>query len=892
MNWMKKLMPKPAAMPATPATKIPVDDSERLRRALDAAAGDEERRQAAHALGHELARLLQPPRGEDPPEVWVAALCQIADKLLALAWLDRLAGDAWLGEVAIHGRLSDIRLAASQRVEESTVLEHVAQASRDKDKRVYRGCAERLRQRHQAEDDARRAVKLAADLRALLDVAPLHLSHLLDLEKDYRTLGEEASSLAGCKDLLDQAHLRLQADSALQRDLSAQAISAGLLLQECASEAWPEAAQLADWRARLATLAQAQPGLPPWLCGQAAAKNLAESLRDIASRLALQDGEAECVAAAELFLADAAAQGPAGMLDAAAWAALEKPGNPLIRQSLESRWLALLPPAQPAAPPTAPPAKPAARPAKLDQDALRRLLGKLEGDIEQGRLADAEAAEQALDAVLAGASLHGELASRLQQARGQLGTLRGWARWGTQQVREELIAAAEQLLTAAPSVDELAQGIPLLREKWKQLNAHGASAKDQWQRFDSALSKAYQPVAARHAEEAVRQAAAREVKAALCGEWESYFSAIDWEHIDHKALEVQRQDILRRWRGADQASFRDERMLRKRLDKVLAGIAQKLDALHGAELERRMQLIGEAEALGELPDLGRAITQAKALQERWTRQMMPVRLKRGEEEKLWRRFRAACAAVFARRDAQRTQQVAQRKEQTQALRDILDPFAASLANSETGEIKKALSQFRSDWKAAATNFREAAAALEVRAQALQQQAQQRIEMLRQEKHSTQFDLLVKKAALAADVESAVLAPMPAEAVIAAAKQAWEALPRLPGKAEGLLAERLARAPGVTALTLTGGREARATLLLDMELALGLPSPDACADARRRRQLEHLQSRFGADSRPPPEVAVLLVDWYAIAAAPDAALDQRIAAVRGKLIEQSGLQAPR
>ena len=52
----------------------------------------------------------------------------------------------------------------------------------------------------------------------------------------------------------------------------------------------------------------------------------------------------------------------------------------------------------------------------------------------------------------------------------------------------------------------------------------------------------------------------------------------------------------------------------------------------------------------------------------------------------------------------------------------------------------------------------------------------------------------------------------------------------------------------------------------------------------KRQLERLQKRFGADSPQTPEAEALLVHWYATAAEPDGTLDQRMVAVKHKLLE--------
>ena len=893
MNWINKLLRKPAtpatkpSLPKPSAKERPLDETDQLRRALLDAAGDEEQRQAVGRLGRALAELRQAPRGEDAPGVRAAAICQVADKALALDWLAGLAGDAWLGEVASQGRISDVRLAALQRIEEAAVLERVAQANRDKDKRVYRLCVERLRQRRQADDGGRRAATLAAELRQLLDSATIPLSRTIDLEREVRSLPAGLPAIADCQTLLEQAHARLQQESQAQRDLQARLAAARQLLGECADRALKETARLDDWRDRRQTLAEAQARLPSWLASQAAARTLDELLDGIERRLAELAADAGIAAACEEFLAALVASPPADAASrdsqAAAWAALPKPEDPASRHALQERWLALQAPPVAAAAPVKPDVP---SPVRIDQEALRALLQKLEQDVEQGQLAEAEVTAAALGGVLAGQVLHGPLESRWQRASAQLANLRGWARWGAEEAREHLVLAAEQLLIGTPGVDDLARDVKGLREKWKQLNAHGPTKKDQWERFDAALRKAYEPVAARHEAEAARQAEAGAAKASLCDEWESQVAAIDAQHLDGKALEARRQEMLRRWRGAAQAGHRDERNLHKRFDKLLKAIDQRLDAVRAAEMQRREELIAEADTLREESDLARAMTAAKVLQERWTGQALPVRLDRKADQALWQRFRAACAEVFARRDARRAEQAARREERSLAVQGLLDELAASLSGSDANAIRRALGRIGKDWDTVKTDARDFPAGLAKRAQDLRRQAQERLDRLLHEKHGAHFALLAQKAALAEGVESAAAAMQPVEAVLAAAREAWNNLPRLPGKSEAPLAERLAKAPTVTASALAAGREAREALLLDLEIALGLPSPEAMAEARRRRQLEQLQNRFAADSRHAAAAEALLDRWYATAAVSDPALDQRIVAVTNRLLDES------
>lgn len=865
---------------------------------LAASAIDQERRQLATRLGHVLADRSQRPLANDPPEVWVAAVCHAPEKTLALAWVAGLEDETGLGEVAMQARNAEVRFAAAQRIETTVVLEQVTHASRDKDKRVYRHCADKLRQRREAETSARRALEISAELQRLLETAPLPLSPVLALKDALSTLAAAGEAGMRCTALLEQALARVHQESEALRDLQAQKRAALALASECAQAAWPENAQIENWRDRLTALNQYQAGLAGWLADQAPAHALSEALANIASRLAMLAANHERVLACESFLAALDPDLPIEPDTAAAWEALDKPDFPAAREALATRWQALdirrpqAPPPVAVSEPVKTPPQKAPRPQpQIDRDALQRLLDKLEQAIEQGHLVDADAAAKQIKTALGGASLHGALESRLQQRLAQLETLRGWARWGTGQARDNLIAAAGELLHGEHDVEELARAIPALREEWKRLNAHAAAAKGQWESFDATLEKAYQPVAAQRAEAAARQAEARVAKEALCVAWEAELAGIDWEQADFKAVEDRRADMQNQWRTAPQAGFRDERPLRKRFDTLLGNLDRHLETARAAEQERREQLIAAAEALSGQAELGRAMTEAKALQARWKQPPTSVRLKRRDEEQLWQRFRAACDNVFERRDAQRAEQASQHEAQARIRQNLLDVFAATLAGDDANRIKQALTQFRAEWLTSGSTATRPGASgpvdsLETQAHDLQQQAQQHLAALNAQKYRARYELLAQKAGLVDRIEAAALAAEPLERVVAAAREAWDALPHLPNKTESLLAKRFTAASSITEADLVAGRKTRETLLLDLEIALGLPSPVAYVEVRRKHQLAQLQQRFGDAAPQSSDAETLLAVWYATAALPDATSEQRIAAVVRQLADQA------
>jgi hypothetical protein len=857
MSWFNDLLRSPSANPLsrqgasgpTAAGAAAPADPDAARSALAAATDDTQRQRHAEDLGRALAQRLKAPLADDAAPVWAAAVSHVGDRSLSLQWLAGLSGDPWLGAVALHARYAETRLAAAQRIADHDVLEHVARLSRGRDKGVFRHCSDLLRQQRQSASRSERTARLAASLGDLLARTPLSVSGLLDLRAELQALEDGSESLAECRLLMDQADAHLKQESEARRRLQGCRDEAAGLDARCSAGPWPGPEQLQAWRERCLALEQARADLPGWLADTPAAQALAESLRQAEARLTAWAEESDRIGACERFLASLES-GPVGADATAAWDALAKPDDRDIRTSLQARWLGLLAAhAAPVAAAAPEPVHAAERRPKphVDTGAVRALLERMERALDEGHVAEADAAAKKIKATAAGAALRGELASRLQRAQARLVELSGWAKWSAEQQREHLMLAAEQLASGSHDVDHLASEVPALREQWKRLHGQAVPVQGEWERFDAALSKAYQPVAARHAEEAARRTQVRSQKEAFCAECEAFVAGIDWEQPDFAAIEAWRGQTLQRWRAAAHAGFKDERALRKRFDAMLDPIEQRLTAARASEVQRREQLIAGAEALRAAPDLRGAMSEAKGLQQRWQGEASALRLARGDEQKMWRRFRAACDAVFARRDAERAEQSAQREKAEQARSALLDAFAANLGNPEPAQVKRALAQFRADWEAAKAAAGAAAPALEQRARALQQQAQRSLEALHKDAHRARLEALARQAA-------------PIE--------------------------------GADPDALEAGRQARESLLIDLEIALDLPTPEQYAAARRRRQLEKLQSRFRGVQPQQQQAEELLARWYATAATADAALDQRVAAVVRRLLEQGRTPAAR
>ena len=694
------------------------------------------------------------PASDDPPSAWAEAVCAASDKALATEWMRRVDGEDLLAEVATRSRFAEIRLAAARRITDTGVLRRVAEASKEKDKHVYRHCTDVLKASRQEGVRARRAPELSAALRTLLDATPVAISHLLLIEKDLASLGKGGDETAECEALLEQARERVLQETQAQIEMRGLLASAEALLISVRTAIDPTADQLGEWSAQHSTLVEAASAAPPWLRTIPAARNFVGVLEEVENRVhAFGEALGRMVAEEDRRAAEVEATHAAEVQARLAAESATQPKK------------------------------------KFDHDAVSKLLGELESHLEEGRIVEAEASLKAVDRILGGAAPSGQVARRLQRARAHQTRLAGWARWGTDKAREQLIEVAEALLQGEPDIAERARAVPLLRREWKNLDAHGGAPQALWKKFDRALERAYKPVAEQRAVEAAAHEAARAAKAALLDGWEAWYA--EQATPDLKVLDAKREEMTGKWRSAARAGFREERQLRKRFDTLMGKIDAQLEEGRTKEVTRLRDLVTHAEALKDTADLAAAMSAAKTLQRRWKEDVPAIRLRHGEDQKLWRRFRTACDAVFARRDAEQVERDAQRAKRDEERRAEIE--AARL-----------------------------------------------VEQKKKEKHAARFAEMAQKAAPVAD------APV-------------DALEK--GKAE------------------------RDALLLDLEIALDLPTPEAYTIARRTRNLTRLQERFSKGAATTQDPEAMVAKWYAIPAAADEAQSARLAAVVERLLNQ-------
>ena len=119
----------------------------------------------------------------------------------------------------------------------------------------------------------------------------------------------------------------------------------------------------------------------------------------------------------------------------------------------------------------------------------------------------------------------------------QAGDMEGWQRWRADQLRQELVAKAEDLLKVPENQRlggrKMQETLRALREAWKQTDQGGQPNHALWKRFDEACNEAYKVV-------------------------EGWLEKVKAEAAEHKAQRLALIDEINAWAAANRTALDDD----------------------------------------------------------------------------------------------------------------------------------------------------------------------------------------------------------------------------------------------------------------------------------------------------------------------------------------------
>ncbi len=781
---------------------------------------------------------------------------------LRLALLEQVDAELSLTEIAQQDSHPEVRLAAMERVHDPELLDQIARDSRNRDKRLYRRTRERLDALVAEQVGAAHRERLCAEMENLRwdGESGSNAGRFPKLEQEWRE--QDAAASPELRERYIEARSRFMAErqasagrrnqrlelaasleALLERlrqttETDAELQAAILHATHDAPVAWAQfgPAQDAEMRRLDARFQQLVQDIQQQAGVVQHSHSRADRLREV-----LQQAEALLQQASEVHDADIKQLRQR-------WESLDRPESASLAHEMQSHFDQLLDQLR---------ARLQRQLQQRDQEwqDLQALVGQIETATENGESQHAtELQEQARNRLKHSIGLSraqmATIEERLQVCAGRLGELRDWRRWGAHQAREQLCTVAEELIGLEAMPPEIAQRIQQARDAWKAIDhQEGAAPKALWKRFNLACEKAYAPCQAYFEAQNRERRQNMEKKQAICAQLEQFESETDWQQADWREADRLRRRAQEQWYKSGPINRTD----RKTLDRRFQHVMQRLDAHLGAERERELQrrqaLIQRVQTLIDSPDLRAAIESAKRAQAEWhpTVQAAPR-----QEQALWQIFRAACDAVFARRQAEQQAVDAERQEHLNRKRELCAELESLATAADLVQWTQARTRFHTvqqEWETIGPVPKNEQRALDQRFETAVRQFTQQEQTLRRTSIRETFERLHQRARLCARLEALLAAPD--AAALAETQEIWSTLPALPAALQEPMQQRFE----AIAQALTDNNDAAQPLLIalernlerkrmacvSMEIIAGVESPPDCAQLRMEYQVARLSA---------------------------------------------------
>jgi len=260
-----------------------------------------------------------------------------------------------------------------------------------------------------------------------------------------------------------------------------------------------------------------------------------------------------------------------------------------------------------------------------------------------------------------------------------------WQRWANVPRQEALIKEAQAMFEAEATPD-LGQRLKDLQSRWKTVGpVPQKKSKELWDQFKSVCDQVYGKVKTGRDAEKERWAQSAAGKEQLIAAAEALADSTDWETTAAQLKALQQQwkesgplprkqadELWKRFRAAC------DRFFERRKPMLDAQRAELVD-----NLERKQALCARAEAVvAAAPGddgWGPAINEIKALQRQWKEiGFVPRR----DADAVYKRFRAACDALFDKRDQARDAEAEARRAEVEAVRTEVEAVLADAGGTD------------------------------------------------------------------------------------------------------------------------------------------------------------------------------------------------------------------
>jgi hypothetical protein len=290
--------------------------------------------------------------------------------------------------------------------------------------------------------------------------------------------------------------------------------------------------------------------------------------------------------------------------------------------------------------------------------------------------------------------LPAHLLNQLQHLDLKLDELKDWKSFSVMPKRSALMEQMESLVGSTLDPITLANRIKSLQQEWRTLGKGvGEKHEVDWQRFDDAAQKAYQPCREHFEAQALARQENLRRRSALLERLAAFEAEHNWEQPDWRTVITALSESKQEWRRYSPVDRDAGKPLQEKFAALTSSLQSRLDGEYDRNVKQKGLLIERAQQLLASADGRKAGDDVKDLQQKW-KAVGPV--PRDEDQRLWEEFRRRCDAVFQKRQQELVDYTAEleaNKSKAIALCEELERTAA-LSGPALQEKAKGLSDLR------------------------------------------------------------------------------------------------------------------------------------------------------------------------------------------------------
>jgi len=461
------------------------------------------------------------------------------------------------------------------------------------------------------------------------------------------------------------------------------------------------------------------------------------------------------------------------------------------------------------------------------------------------------------------------LVRKLRALDARLKELKHWKDFAVAPKRQELITEMQALIGASEDPPVLAKRIKLLQVEWRTMTKGIASETGQdWEEFQRASQAAYEPCRKFFDEQrALRQEnldKRREIVARLT----AFEAAQAGETPDWRLIAKVLHEAPREWRGHFPVEREAGRVLETEFEAVMSRLTARMDTWSAGNVAEKQGLIRRAKLVAGQADGGEAADAVKRLQVLWKEVGFAPRQ---TEQSLWMEFRAACDAVFQKRQQAEDEyraSLAAKKAAAEALCEQAERLAQGSGRELLREANR-MAECRAAFEALGELPRAEARSLGIRFERAMGTCRLRIQQQKEEDAKQAYANLFEAGRRIREVEWANRGGSAASdtgELTQAAQNFIAAVPAWPTGGAAVLKDRFAKVEGVLETDAPARERSLRMLCVRAEILKERASPAEDEALRREYQVKRLMQGMGQGrGAEEGDWGAMVIEWVGIGA---------------------------